>query len=73
MARASRSFSWRAGAAHPLRFINITRHDIVSVTLMSAAGPLSWRPLTKDGLQSVKPLISSMTPRRGVQGRAVLE
>jgi manganese oxidase len=43
-------FSWRAGKAHRLRFVNITRHDIVQVSLMSPAGPVSWRPLTKDGM-----------------------
>jgi FtsP/CotA-like multicopper oxidase with cupredoxin domain len=42
-------FSWRAGQRHRLRFVNITRHDVVQVSLMSAAGPVSWRPLTKDG------------------------
>jgi manganese oxidase len=43
-------FSWRAGKTHRLRFVNITRHDIVQVALMTAAGPVSWRPLTKDGM-----------------------
>ena len=42
-------FSWHAGVKHRLRLVNITRHDIVSVTLMTAAGPVQWRPLTKDG------------------------
>ncbi len=40
---------WRAGAHHRLRFINITPDDILSVTLQRSEGPLTWRPLTKDG------------------------
>jgi FtsP/CotA-like multicopper oxidase with cupredoxin domain len=42
-------FSWHAGVKHRLRLVNITRHDIVNVTLMGPAGPVQWRPLTKDG------------------------
>jgi len=43
-------FSWRAGQRHRLRFMNITRNDIVDVALRTDAGPaVLWRPLTKDG------------------------
>jgi FtsP/CotA-like multicopper oxidase with cupredoxin domain len=42
-------FVWRAGARHRLRLINITPDDIFSVCLQSAEGPLTWKPLTKDG------------------------
>jgi FtsP/CotA-like multicopper oxidase with cupredoxin domain len=40
---------WRAGMKHRLRFVNITRHDTAIVTLSTADGPVTWRPLTKDG------------------------
>ena len=40
---------WKAGASHRLRVINITPDDIVQVTLRSADGPVTWKPLTKDG------------------------
>jgi len=41
--------AWRAGTRHRLRFVNITRHDILRVSLATADGPVLWRPLTKDG------------------------
>lgn len=40
--------TFKSGATHRLRFVNITPDDIVSVSLASAAGPASWRPLAKD-------------------------
>ena len=40
---------WKAGERHRVRLINITPSDIFSVTLQSSQGPVSWRPLTKDG------------------------
>ena len=63
-------FSWRAGVKHRLRLVNITRHDIVSVTLMTAAGPVLWRPLTKDGAPA--PAADS-APRTATQKIAVGE
>jgi FtsP/CotA-like multicopper oxidase with cupredoxin domain len=43
------TFSWRAGTRHRLRLINITRGDIVQLAVMTPSGPVTWRPLTKDG------------------------
>jgi hypothetical protein len=43
------TFSWRAGMRHRLRLVNITRSDVVQVAVMTPAGPVTWRPLTKDG------------------------
>lgn len=40
---------WKAGARHRVRLINITPNDIFNVTLQTADGPVTWRPLTKDG------------------------
>jgi manganese oxidase len=40
---------WKAGERHRVRLINITPSDIFSVTLQSNQGPVTWRPLTKDG------------------------
>ena len=40
---------WKAGARHRVRLINITPGDIFSVTLQTSEGPVTWRPLTKDG------------------------
>ena len=40
---------WKAGARHRVRLINISPDDIFKVTLHSAAGPVKWTPLTKDG------------------------
>jgi manganese oxidase len=39
----------KAGARHRIRLINITPSDIFTVTLMTSDGPVTWRPLTKDG------------------------
>jgi FtsP/CotA-like multicopper oxidase with cupredoxin domain len=41
--------AWQAGAAHRVRVINITPGDILSVILQTGEGPVTWRPLTKDG------------------------
>jgi hypothetical protein len=41
--------TWRAATAHRVRLINITPGDIFSVTLQTSEGPVTWRPLTKDG------------------------
>ena len=32
-----------------MRLINITTDDIYAVTLQTTDGPVTWRPLTKDG------------------------
>jgi FtsP/CotA-like multicopper oxidase with cupredoxin domain len=42
--------SWRAGRKHRIRLANITRHDIVSVSLRGRSGVVTWRPLAKDGI-----------------------
>jgi FtsP/CotA-like multicopper oxidase with cupredoxin domain len=42
-------WKWSAKTRHRLRLINITPDDIWSVSLTGADGPLTWRPLTKDG------------------------
>ena len=42
-------FSWKAGARHRIRFINITPGDIFVASLGTADGPIVWSPLTKDG------------------------
>lgn len=47
-ARAPR-WTWRAGARHRVRVINITPDDILNVSLLSRDTPVTWRPLTKDG------------------------
>ena len=47
-ARAPR-FVWAASTRHRLRLINITANDVLAVSLSDARGPLTWRPLAKDG------------------------
>jgi FtsP/CotA-like multicopper oxidase with cupredoxin domain len=67
---ANPQFTWRAGTRHRLRLMNITRHDIVQVSLASATGPVTWRPLTKDGA----PVPSTLAaPRTAEQTIAVGE
>ena len=39
---------WKAGARHRIRLINITPDDIFAVTLQTADGPVTWRPIAKD-------------------------
>lgn len=41
--------SWKAGAVHRLRLINITPDSIVSVAMQTASGPVMWTPVAKDG------------------------
>jgi FtsP/CotA-like multicopper oxidase with cupredoxin domain len=41
--------TWTAGATHRIRLIDITPSDIFSVSLQSADGPVTWRPVAKDG------------------------
>ena len=41
-------FSWKAGARHRLRFINITPGDVFVTSLAKADGPVQWRLLSKD-------------------------
>jgi FtsP/CotA-like multicopper oxidase with cupredoxin domain len=40
---------WKAGTRHRIRLINITPNDIFNVVLQTSEGPVTWRPLTKDG------------------------
>ena len=40
---------WKAGVRHRVRLINITPNDIFTVTLQTPDGPVTWKPLTKDG------------------------
>ncbi len=40
---------WKAGERHRVRLINITPDDIFSIALQTADGPVTWRPLSKDG------------------------
>jgi FtsP/CotA-like multicopper oxidase with cupredoxin domain len=40
---------WKAGTRHRLRLINITPDDLFSVSLQSPDGPITWRPVAKDG------------------------
>jgi len=42
-------FVWKAATRHRVRLINITTDDIFIVTLQGTGGPVTWRPLTKDG------------------------
>jgi FtsP/CotA-like multicopper oxidase with cupredoxin domain len=42
-------WTWAAKTRHRLRLINITPDDIWSVSLVDSSGPVTWRPLTKDG------------------------
>jgi manganese oxidase len=48
-ARAAQ-LSWRAGARNRIRVINITPDDILGVSLLVRDTPVTWRPLTKDGV-----------------------
>ena len=41
--------TWKAGIKHRVRLINITPGDIFSFTLQTNQGPVTWKPLTKDG------------------------
>jgi FtsP/CotA-like multicopper oxidase with cupredoxin domain len=42
-------FTWKAGTRHRVRLINITTNGVFTVSLQGAEGPVTWRPLTKDG------------------------
>ena len=42
-------FVWKAGKRHRLRVINITPDDIFMVSLQAAEGPVTWKPVAKDG------------------------
>jgi FtsP/CotA-like multicopper oxidase with cupredoxin domain len=55
-------FVWKAGTRHRVRLINITTDDIFTISLMTSEGPVTWRPLTKDG--------ASLPPDRCVPGPA---
>jgi FtsP/CotA-like multicopper oxidase with cupredoxin domain len=49
--QAAPVFTWKAGARHRVRLINITPETIVSVSLQSAQGPITWTPVAKDGAE----------------------
>ena len=40
---------WKAGTRHRVRLINITPSDIFTVSLQTSDGPVTWKPLRKDG------------------------
>ena len=46
---ANPNFVWKAGTRHRIRVINITQDEILSIALQTPDGPVTWRPLTKDG------------------------
>ena len=41
--------TWKAGVRHRVRLINITPNDIFTVTLQTNDGPVTWKPVMKDG------------------------
>jgi FtsP/CotA-like multicopper oxidase with cupredoxin domain len=41
--------TWKAGARHRVRLINITPNDIFTVTLQTNDGLVTWKPVMKDG------------------------
>jgi FtsP/CotA-like multicopper oxidase with cupredoxin domain len=43
-------FVWKAGERHRLRVINIAPDDIYSISLQTADGLATWRPVAKDGV-----------------------
>ncbi len=63
-------FHWRPATRHRLRLINITRSDIVQISLVAQAKTSTWRPLTKDGAPVPPP---DATPRAATQVIAVGE
>ena len=46
---ASPVLTWKAGALHRVRLINITPDSIVNVTLQTVSAPIAWTPVAKDG------------------------
>jgi FtsP/CotA-like multicopper oxidase with cupredoxin domain len=62
--------TWKPGARHRLRLINITPGDIFAASLVTADGPVQWRIVAKDG--AAVPA-GSDAPRRAVQTIAVGE
>jgi FtsP/CotA-like multicopper oxidase with cupredoxin domain len=42
---------WGVGRRHRLRLINITPDDLLTVSVVARTVPVTWRPLTKDGVQ----------------------
>ena len=41
--------TWKAGVRHRVRLINITPSDIFTITLQTNEGPVTWKPVMKDG------------------------
>jgi manganese oxidase len=58
---------WKADAVHRVRLINITPSDIFSVTLQGPGGPVTWRPVSKDGA-ALPPSRCQPAPARQVIG-----
>ncbi len=61
-ARAAQ-LSWRAGARNRIRVINITPDDILGVSLLVRDTPVTWRPLTKDGVPVPAPEAQPMSAK----------
>jgi FtsP/CotA-like multicopper oxidase with cupredoxin domain len=59
----------RPDARHRLRLVNITPDDILTVSLTTPQGPLTWRTLAKDAV----PVPGEPAPRAAVQRIAVGE
>jgi FtsP/CotA-like multicopper oxidase with cupredoxin domain len=55
---------WRAEARHRIRLINITPNDVLSMSLRTNIGPVTWRPVGKDG--------AAVPPERSTVGAAVV-
>ena len=55
--------SWRAGARNRVRVINITPDDILGVSLLVRDTPVTWRPLTKDGVPVPAPEAQPMSAK----------
>jgi FtsP/CotA-like multicopper oxidase with cupredoxin domain len=57
----SPTFVWKAGARHRVRLAHITPDDIFVVSMRTADGPVTWRPLLKDAA-AVPPQLSEPKP-----------
>lgn len=59
-------YVWRAGQRHRVRLINITPDDILTVTLETAQGPTTWKPVTKDGAPLPQHLRAAIPARQSI-------
>jgi FtsP/CotA-like multicopper oxidase with cupredoxin domain len=55
---------WRAGSRHRVRLVNITPNDTVTVSLRTAAAPVEWRAVAKDGAALPPDRPRPLPPRR---------